>query len=352
MKSKDWYSERWKNKRALRKKAQREANHDRKSFGQKVNDQEEEMPELAVYDPAEASQHGRIGILADVSFPAFSILYDGKFLPGSASSSEQSALLNQLAVGDNVVFEISNQQLVIKGITTRHSKLARLRADASRRSGIGEEHVFAVNIDLAVIVASTVNPVFHPRLVDRYLIICQYGNIRPLLCLTKIDIAPSPDLSMYRNADLPIVSVSNKTQEGIDQLLPYLEGKRCVLVGNSGVGKSSLINSLLKEEAILTKEVSEKSGKGRHTTTSTSLHLLDKSTMLIDTPGIRSLGLWNVSPDSLRLYYPEFAEFAPRCEFSDCTHSHEPKCAVKKAVEEGLIPRERYNSYIRLLSKS
>ena len=349
MRNKDWYTERWKNKRALRNKALRQAKHERRYQNQQPD---EEIPALAVYEPADASRHGELGVLAAINYPSFSLLYQGDFISASVETKEQGAILNQLAIGDNVVFDRVDSTITIGGITKRHSQLARLRMDASRISQAGaEEHIFVANIDIAIIVASTVQPSFHTRLVDRYLILCQYGNVKPLLCLTKTDLAPFPDISMYRNADLPVVGISNKTQDGIENLMPYLEGKRSVLVGNSGVGKSSLINSLLKNELQATKSVSEKSGRGRHTTSSTSLHLLDASTILIDTPGIRSLGLWNIDPTSLRLYYPEFLEFATKCEFGDCTHSHEPKCAVKRAVEEGLIPHERYDSYIRLLVK-
>lgn len=249
---------------------------------------------MAVYNSKEeALKHGVHGILAGISYPSYSILVGEHFLSFRASSAEQAALLNQLAVGDNVIFEMQERNPVIKGIIARRSQLVRLRADASRLGmANAEEHVIAANVDLAVIVASVAQPPFHPRLVDRYLIMCQYGNVKPLLCLTKIDLAPIPDVSMYRHVELPVVGVSNKTEEGIGNLMPYLEGKCCVLVGNSGVGKSSLINTLLKKEIISTKEVGEKSGKGRHTTSTSSLHLINKSTFLIDTPGIRSLGLW------------------------------------------------------------
>ena len=350
MENKDWYTERWKNKRALRNKALRKEKRELKP--QETEKQDKHSLLLKVYDPAEAAEHGELGIVANLEYPAFSLLCKGTFISSSAKTKEQRIVLNQLAVGDNVIFTRPGQEILLHGITRRHSQLARLRVDASRISQAGaEEHVFAANVDVAVIVASTVQPTFHTRLVDRYLVLCQYGNVMPILCLTKIDLAPAPDLSMYRNADLPVIRISNKTHEGIGDIMQHIKGKRAVLVGNSGVGKSSLVNSLLNKERQSTKEVSRKSGKGRHETSSTSLHLLDDSTILIDTPGIRSLGLWRIDAGSLRLYYPEFLEFSRDCEFSDCTHSHEPRCAVKKAVENGLIPTERYDSYMRLLSE-
>jgi len=344
----DRYTKRWKNKRALKRKALRE-----KKYGSKNKGTEEyraRTPELIICSAVEAFKRG---ILADINHPNYSISSESGLLSGRAETSAQRTILNQLAIGDNVVFELSGENPVINGITARVSQLVRMRADASRFSLAGaEKHIIAANIDVAVIVASVVQPTFHPRLVDRYLIMCQYGNVKPLLCLTKIDLDALPDLSMYQNIRFPIIGVSNKTREGIDKLMPHLKNKRCVLVGKSGVGKSSLINTLLEKELLATREVSEKSGKGRHTTSVSSLHFLDNSTILIDTPGIRSLGLWNIDPTSLRLYFPEFIKFTIDCAFNDCTHLHEPRCAVKSAVEEGRIPHERYDSYVRLLEKN
>jgi ribosome biogenesis GTPase len=214
-----------------------------------------------------------------------------------------------------------------------------------------EEHIIAVNIDLALIVVSVASPPFHPKLIDRYLVMCQYGNVKPSICLTKTDLGPEPDLSVYRSLGLDVFEVSNTTRKGIVELAGHLRGKRCVLVGHSGVGKSSLVNNLLEKEIIPVGSVGEKSGKGKHTTSNSSLHVIGHNTFLIDTPGIRSLGLWNVDRLSLRLYFPEFSSFADSCQYKDCSHSHEPDCGVKKAVEDGEIARERYDSYIRLLGE-
>ena len=345
-------AEHWKTRRAMRIKSLRQASLDGTDSEYSKICSDSSRADLEVYEESEAQKFGGIGILAELNPPKFTLLHNGNFILGKAETDYQLDLLDQLAIGDNVIFELEAENPVIKGITARRSKLARLRMDTSKKSVLrAEEHVIAANIDIAVIVASTVQPPFNPNLVDRYLVISQYGNVSPLLCITKTDLAKPPNLSMYASAELPIVTVSNKTQDGVDKLLYYIKGKRSVLIGSSGVGKSSLINSLLGEELLLTDEVGRKSGKGTHTTSTSSLHLLEKSTMLIDTPGIRSLGMWGIDKNSLRLYYPEFAEFSPSCKFRDCTHSHEPGCAVKKAVEDGLIRRDRYESYIHLLTK-
>lgn len=343
------------------KKRFRDVNHNymKRSSGSlnKRNNDSADKPadawDLRVYDTDEAPVHGRIGVLASMNYPNYSILSKESLLDGRAESKDQKAILSQLAIGDNVVFNAVQESLEIAGITERRSKLVRLHADESRDSTYRvKEHIIAANIDMAIIVASTVQPQFQPGLVDRYLVLCQYGGIEPLLCLTKIDLAPIPDLSMYKDSSVSIVGVSNKTHDGIESLMEYIDGKTCVLVGNSGVGKSSLINTMLKEEILPINEVGGKNGKGRHTTTSTSLHAISESTFLIDTPGIRSLGLSQIDAGSLRLYFPEFEEYAVHCKFSDCSHSHEPGCAVKSAVEEGKIPKDRYDSYIRLLEKA
>jgi ribosome biogenesis GTPase len=181
------------------------------------------------------------------------------------------------------------------------------------------------------------------------MVICEYGNVKPLLCITKIDLEKSPGLPMYDGSNMPIVEVSNKTKEGIEKLKELLKGKACVFLGSSGVGKSSLINTMFGKEILEVGEISRKSGMGMHTTSSASLHLFKGDTVLIDTPGIRSLSLGNIDENSLKTYFHEFEEYAPQCEFSDCTHSHEPKCAVKEAVENGKIPKWRYDTYIRIL---
>jgi ribosome biogenesis GTPase / thiamine phosphate phosphatase len=338
----DWHRERRENRGDSSRSRQK-----RSPKGDKEN-----LKPVTIYTRAAAEKEASsIGILAESRSGRFSIASNGTILEGITELPDQRSIIRQLTIGDDVVFTLSPEKIIsLKGRLERRSKLVRLRMDATKvSSGDSEEHIIAVNVDIALIVASSTQPRFHPRLIDRYLIMCQYGNVKPVICITKTDLESPPDVSTYTSIGIPTFLVSNETKEGIEAIKSYLHGKSFVLVGNSGVGKSALANSLFGKELLLTGKVGKISGRGTHTTSNTSLHYLDKSTFLIDTPGVKSLELWNVDSGSLSLYFPEFAKFSGECQFRDCSHSHEPKCAVKNAVERGEILKGRYESYIRLL---
>jgi ribosome biogenesis GTPase len=258
-----------------------------------------------------------------------------------------------LTVGDRVTVSAdSPDRCRIIGVEPRTSKLARVREDRTRHSEFGRvEAVLAANVGVAVIVAAAAQPAFHPRLVDRFLVICQYGGIRPLLCLNKCDLVEAPpDLAVYEQLGLPIVLASAETGAGVDRLRDLLQGNLAVFTGHSGVGKSSLVNAVLREDRQKVGAISSVGGRGRHTTTSSTLLALDESTFVIDTPGIRSLAIWKIDARTLPLYFPEIERLGAGCHFADCSHLHEPRCAVKVAVEVSEIPRQRYESYVRMLS--
>jgi ribosome biogenesis GTPase len=170
------------------------------------------------------------------------------------------------------------------------------------------------------------------------------GGAQPLLCVNKIELRGEADdlstLDVHRGLGLHVITTSCATGEGLDELRGAIRARTCVFAGHSGVGKSSLINALFPELAIATGEVGK---KGRHTTTSSCLHEEPDGTRVIDTPGIREFGLWRIGPRELPHYFPEFAPIAAGCRYRDCTHTHEPQCAVK---ESGL---PRYGQYLRLL---
>ena len=203
-------------------------------------------------------------------------------------------------------------------------------------------------------VVSVKAPPLRPRLIDRFLIAIQRGGAEAAICVNKIDLLDADDrarelasLDPYRALGVPVVACSIKTAEGIAELRALVEGKTCALVGHSGVGKSSILNALDERLDIATGEL-HKRGTGRHTTTASTLHDLGGDTYLIDTPGIREFGLWKLTLETLRDYFPEFAEPGQYCRFNDCTHLPEPGCAVKERAESGELSRARYDAYVRL----
>jgi ribosome biogenesis GTPase len=205
------------------------------------------------------------------------------------------------------------------------------------------ERPLAANVDIVVIVASVHSPPLRTGLIDRYLIATQNGNMTPVVVVNKIDLLRNEreldELQNYQGAGVPVVLCSTRDGRGLEELRTLLHGKTCVFSGHSGVGKSSLANALLPGLELRTGEVEY---KGRHTTTSSSLHELPGNTRVIDTPGIREFGLFGVDAKDLRHFFPEFEPYAPNCNFNDCTHTHEPVCAVRDAN----LPR--YRTYVRI----
>jgi len=253
-----------------------------------------------------------------------------------------------LATGDEVMVESveGSSYPIVRAVGVRRSKLSRLAHVQSRLS----EQIVAANIDLLVIVASALRPRFKPGLVDRYLITAEIGRVKPLLVVNKMDLveAEPPQVSEYRELGLDAFDTSCVTGAGIEALGKALSGRLSVFAGHSGVGKSSLLNVLDPALNLPTEEVSNANEKGRHTTTETRLYSLQGNIRVIDTPGPRNLGICGVSPEEVGYYFPELAELAGGCRFRDCTHTHEPACAVRSGVETGAIPRRRYESYLRI----
>jgi ribosome biogenesis GTPase len=255
-----------------------------------------------------------------------------------------------LVIGDRVrVDQLESNDPVVVDLEERRNAL--VRADSHNKA---LAHVIAANVDYLVIVSSLVEPDCRPGLVDRYLIAAALDDIEPIIVFTKADLLPPeyrddiPD--RYRNLDYKVL-VSGPTAEfnaEHEQLRQWLHGHSCVFAGQSGVGKSSLVNILAPDIAARVGDISEAAGKGQHTTTSARSYLLPHHTRLIDTPGIRELALMEIDPLTAALLYPDIARFHHNCKFNDCTHRHEPHCAVMAAVEAGEIHPMRYESYCRL----
>ncbi|MBP9748579.1 ribosome small subunit-dependent GTPase A [Patescibacteria group bacterium] len=250
------------------------------------------------------------------------------------------------------VIIVGVETVKVVGRVARVSVLTRMRGDRTRKeSGALETHVIAANVHVGVIVCSAKQPDFHPHFIDRFLVALQVGGIAPIICINKSDLGSVlVDVQhLYAGLDFPIVEISVRTGYGIEKLKTLLHAKSTVFLGQSGVGKSSLVQTFVPRTMIEVGLVSAKRGTGKHTTTASSLYQWEKDSFVIDTPGIRSLGVEDIPKNQLRFFFPEFADVADSCKFRDCIHLEEPHCGVKKAVEEGLVRKARYESYCRLL---
>ncbi len=250
-----------------------------------------------------------------------------------------------VAVGDRVeITELGNGEGVIESVAPRRRALSR---EARGRTDV--EHVILANPDQLIAVFAVTEPEPHPRMLDRFLLIAERAGIGSVVCVNKIDLDTSGEgrklFDRYHEAGYPVIYCSADSGQGIDELREHLRGKISVLAGPSGVGKSSLLNQIDPTQDIRVGEVSDATGKGRHTTTATTIFRLAGETYIADTPGIRQLGLYGVVPEDLDQYFPEFRPWLNACYYRDCTHIDEPDCAIIEALDAGKINRERYESY-------
>jgi ribosome biogenesis GTPase len=278
------------------------------------------------------------------------VFHDGReivcLVAGELAARQKSAL----AVGDRVRIENEGGVWRVRTVLPRRTVLARPDPLHKHR-----QRLIAANIDVVIHVVTLKSPPLRPRLIDRYLIAVQRGGAQPVICVNKVDLLSAeerdrelPKLAPYLELGVPVVGCSTKTGEGLDGLRREVEGKVAALVGHSGVGKSSILNALDATLDLATNTLHRKRGTGRHTTSASTLYDFGGGTYLIDTPGIREFGLWDLDRESLRDYFPEFEEAAELCRFTNCTHVHEPDCEVRDGVERGEIPAARYETYARL----
>ena len=212
------------------------------------------------------------------------------------------------------------------------------------------------NIDALVVFAANVNPVTEPFLIDRVAAIAGDQEVPVILCVNKCDLDPAAQLvRIYTHAGFPVICTSAETGEGVDELREMIRGKLVAFTGNSGVGKSSILNRLSPELALATGEVSEKLGRGRHTTRHVELYDLGDNTYVMDTPGFSSFDTDQMDvilKENLQYAFPDFASFVGSCQFHDCSHRKEPGCAITAALAAGDIEPTRYDSYLKLYEKA
>ena len=253
----------------------------------------------------------------------------------------------KLAVGDEVVLETEERgdQWAIREILPRRSRLAR-RAP----SGAYGERIVAANIDQVVAVFAAAEPEPHERMLDRFLVIAAANDIGARIVINKVELSDTAvaRFAVYERAGYPVHYTSVKRGDGLSQLHDVLARRVSALSGPSGVGKSSLLNAMYRGLNLRVGEISRSVNKGRHTTVGAELHPLPDGGYVVDTPGLREVGVWGLEPGELDQCFLEFRPLLGTCRFGDCTHSTEPGCAIRAAVKDGSIAAARHDSYLKL----
>ena len=275
-------------------------------------------------------------------------------LKGKFKLDESIRSSNPIAVGDKVHFDIEDkgeQTGTIYEIEKRDNYVARQSPQNRNLT-----HIISANLDQSVLVATLKNPKTSSGFIDRFLVSCEAYHIPAIIVFNKSDIYESAEMdryqelkSIYENIGYQVLLVSAIDNQNIDALQNVLQDKTSLISGHSGVGKSSLINAILPEQNLRVKEVSEWSGKGMHTTTFAEMFDINDTSKLIDTPGIRELGIVDIEKDELSGYFPEMHDRLQDCKFNNCLHLNEPKCAVQEAVINNEISEERFGNYLSIL---
>ncbi len=263
---------------------------------------------------------------------------------------------NPVAVGDRVLFEIEqtgDETLgVITEIEDRRNYIIRRSVKLSKQT-----HIIAANIDQVFLLITLKEPKTYTIFIDRFLATSEAYDIPAILLFNKMDIYDDAELkeveeliSIYRKVGYPCYKISAKTGTGVDALKAHMTGKTNMFAGNSGVGKSTLVNLIAPHIDIRTTEISEQHLQGQHTTTFAEMYDLEFDARIIDTPGIKGFGIVDMDADEIGDYFPELFRLKADCKFNDCLHLDEPKCAVKKALEKGQVSESRYTSYVQMVS--
>jgi ribosome biogenesis GTPase len=300
---------------------------------------------------------GRSGIVIEGTGGVWQVrTADGQQMPAALAGrlKQEERDFVKLAVGDHVTVEPEErgQGWRITAISPRKGVLA--RREPGGRYG---ERVLAANVDQVCVVFSVANPEPHVRMIDRFLVVCEANDLEPHVVLNKVDLVDAAAVAAlaapYERAGYPVHRTSVKRDIGLDELRAVLHGKVTAVAGPSGVGKSSLLNTLHPGVALRIGEISQSVNKGRHTTVGAKLIPLPDGDegYLVDTPGLREIAMWGLPAESLDQCFREFRPYLGECRFQDCHHEVEPQCAVQAAVASGAVDRGRYESYLKLYTE-
>ena len=254
-----------------------------------------------------------------------------------------------VAAGDRVLFRPDrNNEGIIERVEPRHGVLC--------RTSRGRQHVLVANVDQLLIISSAAEPAIKPHLIDRFLVTAEKYKIAPVICINKIDLVNPADLQplvgVYARMGYGVLLLSVHTGVGVDAIRELVRGRQSVVIGQSGVGKSSLLNAIESDLQLKVNKVSEESQKGKHTTTAAQLIPLDMGGHVVDTPGIRQFQLWDIIPTEVIGFFRDLRPYVSLCQFPDCTHTHEANCAIKDAVADGALDARRYESYCQMFAES
>lgn len=256
----------------------------------------------------------------------------------------------RVLVGDDVLLhEHRDGSVTIEEITERRNVLKRRTPGKARRT-----REVAANVDRVIVVGAGDRPAWDPHLMDRFLVVAEANHLPATVVVNKADLTPDAESlgDAYRAAGYDVLVTSVPNASGIESLRRHLAGNVSLLTGATGVGKSTLLNAVQPGLSLRTAEVSRRSGAGRHTTTAAEMYPLNDGGFVVDTPGLRNIGLWGLDPLELGAAFPEFASWAPSCRFDNCRHVEEPGCAVSDAAAQGKISQTRLDSYRKLLEES
>ncbi len=280
----------------------------------------------------------------------------GKFKKDFALKKDKLFLTDIAVVGDKVKFELNDDGTgIIFEILLRENYLSRKAPKIRGASYRGErlEQIIAANIDRVFIVTSIAEPNFNNKTVDRFLVACESSGLKPIIIINKVDLDEHQQhfkwKNLYSDIGYEVIVTSKKNGTGLDELKSKLPENKNLFWGQSGVGKSSILNAIYPQLNLKTGEISNYTSKGTHTTVTSNLFFVGENTFIIDTPGVREIDPYGIRKEDLGHYFIEFADYIHQCRFNTCTHQHEPGCAVVEAVNKGLITEERYDSYLRIL---